>query len=876
VDVDSRYEFLDKVGTGSYATVYRAKDRELGREVAIKQIHQQYLDDPKQLEKYWAEAQLLASLQHPNIVTIFDIYKDRGWLILELMQANLRDRLEGRQMDLRSLRTALAHCLRALKYLHSRGVIHGDIKPSNLMIDHRKRIKLGDFGLARRASDDEGSLLKGTTKYMAPELVSDEFGEVGPQSDLYSLGFTAFELMCGSSFDDLFPGLGAFGRDKQAAWIMWHAAPDRKLPAISRVLEGVPDDLAKVIGKLTEKDPARRYKTADEALSDLNIDLKIVKSEEGESEPHAPKEPAKDNRRTLIAAGAFGLSLLMSLLVLFWPTGEGRHTGPAEPTVGIVRNVDAERRVIEFVDPDSDIPDEIQLPERPDITLLNDDEKILLRRIKPGDWIEIDRRGDADGNTLITLKVARPISCTGRVTSIDSAGERLTVAVTEGRVRDEIPMRVRESTEFFLNGEEALFRDLDVGDEVDADYVLDPSGQRGHWLNALRARRRTEITGFVEALDVANRELTVSFGRGGAAAVTYELADDVEILVSGSPIQLAELQAGDRVRVHLDERVHMIEVTRASADATGVVMTVDDPRGTLVVQTHDGEVITFTLSPDVDVTLHRRGVGIRDLRPEIDSVTVRYDVAEDGGMLAHTIDAHRGTRHDRWALLVGTEAYSDLGVSSIRHAVDDAQILEQVLVERYAVDEGWITTRLDATLHDVNTALDDVLEDAAGMELIIFICGRAYVDENGDGILAFSDFRLADMAGTGMKLSELVSRLEASGAEQVLLYLDVSYDGTGPDHDRIASAETLLANVTQLLTRVTIVGSCSGEERSELLSGGQRGAFVDRLAAAYGGAADNDLDLNLTAGEVVTYLRETLSGTGSDQTPFVRGSQQSQ
>ncbi len=87
--------------------------------------------------------------------------------------------------------------------------------------------------MARRAGNDEGSLLKGTTKYMAPEVVSDQFGRVGPHSDLYSLGFSIYELLCGENFETLFPGLNAFGRDKQVAWMMWHAAADRRLPEIS-------------------------------------------------------------------------------------------------------------------------------------------------------------------------------------------------------------------------------------------------------------------------------------------------------------------------------------------------------------------------------------------------------------------------------------------------------------------------------------------------------------------------------------------------------------------------------------------------------------------------------------------------------------------
>ena len=157
-------------------------------------------------------------------------------------------------MDLDFLRIVLTSCLSALQFLHSKGVIHGDVKPSNILVDAQGRVKLGDFGLARRASDEGGSLLKGTTKYMAPELISSQFGTVGPASDLYSLGFSAYELMCGAQFPELFPGLSTFGRDKQIAWMMWHAAPDRAMPQIDRVLEGVPDDLAKVIQRLVIKD----------------------------------------------------------------------------------------------------------------------------------------------------------------------------------------------------------------------------------------------------------------------------------------------------------------------------------------------------------------------------------------------------------------------------------------------------------------------------------------------------------------------------------------------------------------------------------------------------------------------------------------------
>ena len=269
MDPQLRFEIISKIGQGDFATVYRARDRELGREVAIKQIHPQFLQDPRHLERYWQEAQLLAKLEHPHIMTIYDIVRERGWLVLELMNGSLQNLLGGRPIDLNDLRMAILYTAHALEFLQKHGIFHGDVKPGNLMVDKNQRVKLGDFGIARRLQGDHGSVVKGTTKYMAPEVFSDQFGPPGPHSDLYSLGFTAYELMCGENFESLFPGLTMFGKDRQMAWMMWHSAPDRRLPEISRVLQGVPDDLAHVIQKLTEKDPAKRYRSAEQVIADL-------------------------------------------------------------------------------------------------------------------------------------------------------------------------------------------------------------------------------------------------------------------------------------------------------------------------------------------------------------------------------------------------------------------------------------------------------------------------------------------------------------------------------------------------------------------------------------------------------------------------------
>ena len=143
---------------------------------------------------------------------------------------------------------------------------------------------------------------------MAPELLSAEFGPIGPASDLYSLGFSAYELLCGAQFETLFHGLGSFGRDRQIAWMMWHAAADRQMPPIHRVLEGVPDDLARVIERLVIKDQSDRYQSAKDVLRDLRPAplLAIARGAEAAAEAEAARAEAgrqKRRRRRLALIG---------------------------------------------------------------------------------------------------------------------------------------------------------------------------------------------------------------------------------------------------------------------------------------------------------------------------------------------------------------------------------------------------------------------------------------------------------------------------------------------------------------------------------------------------------------------------------------------
>src|SRR5579863_4017928 len=638
-----RYQLLDKVASGSFATVYRGRDLELGREVAIKQIHEQFLTDPAQLDRYWAEAQLLASFQHPNIVTIYDIVRDRGWLIMELMQGDLSKIAGRKQMPLESLKTTLAHCLRALKFLHAHGIVHGDVKPSNMMIDRRKRVKLGDFGLARRVSNEEGSLIKGTTKYMAPEVVSDEFGEVGPASDLYSLGFAAFELMCGENFNELFPGLNAFGRDKQVAWMMWHAAPDRRLPEISRVLADVPEDLAKTIQKLIAKPQSQRYKSADEALSDLSIDIKLVKTGEHEA-VHLGQTGAWSNpsrRRRLMVIGAFALSVMASLALLI-PGGPPAPVSPqpSSARTGIIREVRTDKNEI-VVEDEQGVPEEISVGKKPRIRQKDQDKYVLLEELAPNDRVEIEIKESEKGRT-VSINVRRPRENSGKIKEVDPQGSKLTITMNDPQPQN-VPMYVPDGAKLLLNGQKAKLEDLLPDDRVEVLHLLDTHGRAPRDIIKLEALRTLALTGFVKEVKRQDDEVWLYVDHLGTVT-PLPFGDNCRVTINhqseeeGRKYAPLDLKKGDRVQVSYDTHVLSVDAARRESFTGATLRKIDQSSREILVQPDNADALTLAIGEKCEIMRDDKKADFTDLR-EGDVLDITFVPQADAPGVAHTIDA---------------------------------------------------------------------------------------------------------------------------------------------------------------------------------------------------------------------------------------------
>jgi len=888
---ETRYELLETVGTGRYTTVYRARDRELNREVAVKQLRDEFLGGTLQMDRYWQEAQLLASLHHPNIVTIYDINRQKGWLVMELMQGTLAERLAGRQMDLRGLKTTLAHSLRALHYLHDRGIVHGDIKPSNIMIDARRRIKLGDFGLARRVSDRDGTLLKGATRYIAPEVVSDDFGEVESSSDLYSLGFAAYELMCGQPFEELALGLGALRSNTagEDPWIEWHAAPDRRLPRISEVLEGVPEDLAKVIQKLTEKDKSRRYESAQQALSDLNIDVKIVRKDgddEDQTEADDAESPPVDRRRTL-AIAAVCASIFISLLMVFLPGGgtpTRRGDGDTVADVVVLEEVFDGGHRLRVRNMTTGIESDVRLGD--DVAVLlqrNADSKehATLADLAPGDRLELKRTGD-DSKRVVELTAAHARTDEGLLSTLDVPAAQLVLSPQASGQRDDIGLRIATGTHLRLNGRTTELLDLQPGDQATAVHVEDAGGSGSRLAIRVEIRRTMRIVGLVNRIDETKRRLTLQLQQGGSSPgyQAWTLPSTAEISGRGGTAaeranwSIDSLKQNMLAVVDHDESISAITITTARQPMIrGGIDSVDPTSGRLTVKVSGGTV-NLAANEKSWVFLNSRPARLDDLRAG-DSAWI---AAEPKGGPTLVIAAERGAYPHRWALLIGTSRFRDKSLTPLPFAGNDLKLVSDHLTWFYRVPSDGSHAKLLS-----NTPRADLEKQAAAFlgelrgraELVVYTSGHVYRGDDDRLWLAPAGFQWDNMAQTGVSLDWLADQIESSGCVEQTWLLDVTRSGSGTDLQRQPDGAALLEVLGKRLKTTTLITSCGQGQKG--LDDPQRGhgLFAWHIANGFRGPADTDNDGHVSGVELFNHLklglRQDGERLGTTQTPGFSG-----
>jgi serine/threonine protein kinase len=258
-----RYRLERVLASGGMGAIFRGDDELLGRPVAVKVLHPHLAGTPD-AERFFREGQVIASLTHPNLATIYDMDTLEGlpYLVIEFVEGESLAQVIEREAPVppeSGIALAMQMC-RGLAYMHERGVVHRDIKPQNVLVTERNRVKIVDFGIARGPAASEMTApgwVLGTAHYLAPEVAVG--GQATVLSDLYALGVVLYRL---------FTAHLPFEGDNPLAVAMRHRTDP--VPPPSEVCPGFPRALEEVLLRLLEKEPERRYPNASAVAAALS------------------------------------------------------------------------------------------------------------------------------------------------------------------------------------------------------------------------------------------------------------------------------------------------------------------------------------------------------------------------------------------------------------------------------------------------------------------------------------------------------------------------------------------------------------------------------------------------------------------------------
>ena len=324
------FEIIEELGRGGMGVVYRARDLQLDREVALKSPNPDLLERPGFRQRFMGEARASSKLMHPNIVTVFEVLEDNDvpWLVMELIDgASLRSLLSGhRPLPVENVLEYAEGLTDALRVAHTGGILHRDINPNNILVGKDGRARLSDFGLARARVEleekgwySEGSTLDGTSGgivgtrgYMSPEQALGK--PVDPRSDIFSLGVVIYEMCTGEA---------AFARPGSSDWldVLLHREP----PSISSLNTEVPAEFQGIVHKAMAKRPFQRHQNANEMLLDLRASRRRLQSDSSHSGPLPSARQL--SRRIWYATAGMAVAAIVTFAVLQMAS-DPSETGP--------------------------------------------------------------------------------------------------------------------------------------------------------------------------------------------------------------------------------------------------------------------------------------------------------------------------------------------------------------------------------------------------------------------------------------------------------------------------------------------------------------------------------------------------------------------
>ena len=565
----SHYKILGKLGEGGMGVVYRAEDTKLKREVALKVLPAELGSSRERLERFQREAEALAALDHPGIVTIHSVEEADGvhFLTMALVEGKSLDRLIPRNgLEPKSLCRIAEAVAEALATAHEKGIVHRDLKPTNIMVGKDMRVKILDFGLAKlqvgdEQADESASTLvmtqdgevMGTFPYMSPEQA--EGLSIDQRSDIFSLGVVLYEMATGRR-----PFTGET-RARLLSAILRDAPP-----ALEDVNPELPRQLNRIITQCLDKDPARRFQTAQGLCNQLRALSKEI--ELGESTPSAsgsslsPAVPARSRATWKWAAGIV-MAALLAGLGGWWASdpGGGQDLVPDNRPAAQKDLLAIAALPFENLGPEEDayfaagITDEIS-------SRLASVHGVSVR--SRTSVAQYDRRGKTIGQIGKELVVDYLLAGTVRwAPATDGSSRRVLISPRL--------LRTADDTELWANTYEPMMEDIFAVQAEIASNVLD---QLGIALDAERATPEGRGTRSIEAYELYlraegyfRRAMELFDGRGSELQLAIRLYDQaIELDPSFALAQAAKARAqGQRYFWFVDRRPELLDESRESA-----------------------------------------------------------------------------------------------------------------------------------------------------------------------------------------------------------------------------------------------------------------------------------------------------------------------
>ncbi|MEM7032080.1 MAG: protein kinase [Chloroflexota bacterium] len=307
------YRIIEQLGQGGMATVFKAYHPALDRDVAIKVLHATFKNDNQFFERFKREAQIVAKLDHPHIIPVYDFNEHEGesYLVMRYIEGHtLKAHLSNKPLSPETVLRIMRPMCEALIYAHQQGVLHRDVKPSNIMLGKDGKLYLADFGLARMVQAGESTLsqdmMVGTPQYISPEQAQG-MQELDVQTDIYSLGIVLFEMMTGQV---------PYQGDTPFAVVHDHIY--KPLPLPHKVNPNIDPQLEKVILKALAKDPTDRYPNVETLWQSLEAALSPLANQSIKSpseKAQLQNKPTGNNRKWVGVAGGIVLTLCVLLLI---------------------------------------------------------------------------------------------------------------------------------------------------------------------------------------------------------------------------------------------------------------------------------------------------------------------------------------------------------------------------------------------------------------------------------------------------------------------------------------------------------------------------------------------------------------------------------